>query len=136
MRAELEAAAGDLPNLRILGFQPEARFSDFLGLADLHLLPQERDAADLLLPSKLGGMLASGRRILVTADTRSELGEFLGASCVFVPPGEPELLIQAIAALSEEPVCPVARGERVKLARRLSKETLIKQFSATAGLAD
>lgn len=136
MRSELESSARDLANLRVLGFQPEARFSDFLSLADVHLLPQERDAADLLLPSKLGGMLASGRRILVTADTGSELSEFLGTSCVFVPPGEPELLIQAIAALSEEPVCPVAMVERMELARRLSKETLIRQFSATAGLAD
>ena len=127
-RPALEAAARELPNLRILGFQPEARFSDFLGLADVHLLPQERDAADLLLPSKLGGMLASGRRILVTADTRSELGEFLGDSCVLVPPGEAAPLIEAIETLSKTPVCPSARQERIELAKQLSMDTLIAKF--------
>ena len=136
MQPELEAAARELPNLRILGFQPEARFSDFLGLADVHVLPQERDAADLLLPSKLGGMLASGRRILLTADTRSELGEFLGAACDFVPPGEAEPLIEAITRLSTDPVCPMAMQHRIELAKRLSKTILIRQFSETAGLAD
>ncbi len=136
MKPELEAAARELTNLRVLGFQPEARFSDFLGLADVHVLPQERDAADLLLPSKLGGMLASGRQILLTADTESELGEFLGETCLFVPPGEPAPLIEAITRLSGTPVCPVARGERLALAQRLSKAVLIRQFCETAGLAD
>nr|QQZ51598.1 WcaI family glycosyltransferase [Phenylobacterium glaciei] len=78
MRGAVAAAADRLPNIRLLPFQPEARFSDFLNLADIHLLPQEREAADLLLPSKLGGMLASGKPILVTADPGTELSDFLG----------------------------------------------------------
>ena len=136
MRPELEAAARELPSLRILGFQPDSRFSDFLGLADLHVLPQERGAADLLLPSKLGGMLASGRRILVTADHESELGAFLGDSCRFVPPGASGALVDAILELSQAPTCPAATAQRFELAKRLSKQTLIRQFSQTAGLAD
>jgi len=77
MRPELEKAASRLPNLRLVGFQPEARFGEFLSVANLHLLPQEREAADLLLPSKLGGMLASAKPVLVTADPGTELADFL-----------------------------------------------------------
>ncbi|MCR5879511.1 WcaI family glycosyltransferase [Phenylobacterium sp. J367] len=103
MRRDLEDAAQALPNLRVLPLQPEARFGTFLASADLHVLPQERDAADLLLPSKLGGMLASGKRILVTADPGTELTDFLGDSCAFSPPGDGQALADAIAALAAEP---------------------------------
>lgn len=78
MKPAVAEAAARLPNLKVLPFQPEARFSEFLSLADLHLLPQEREAADLLLPSKLGGMLASGRRIVATADPGTGTGRLPG----------------------------------------------------------
>jgi hypothetical protein len=35
------------------------RLNDLLNLADIHLLPQNARAADLVMPSKLTGMLAS-----------------------------------------------------------------------------
>jgi colanic acid biosynthesis glycosyl transferase WcaI len=44
---------------------------------DLHVLTQDRGAADLVLPSKLGGMLASGRRVLMMADPGTELHDLL-----------------------------------------------------------
>ena len=54
-------------------------FRALLGMADIHLLPQRADAADLVMPSKLIGMFASGRPVLATAhlgtDTRYQMGE-------------------------------------------------------------
>lgn len=128
MRPAVEEAARELPNLRLLPFQPEERFSEFLGLADLHVLPQERDAADLLLPSKLGGMLASGRRIVVTADAGTELAEFLGTSCTFVPPGDAAALAEVMADLAGRPACAAAQSQRLKLAESLSKASGIREF--------
>jgi colanic acid biosynthesis glycosyl transferase WcaI len=130
MRPQLEAAAAKLSNIRLLGLQPDARFSDFLGLADVHLLPQERDAADLLLPSKLGGMLASGRQVIVTADPGTELAEFLGASCVLTPPGDAEAMADAIAALADGKAKDAQRPERLARAAQLSKAVVIAQFRA------
>jgi len=60
MKSEIEAAAAGLANVRFMPLQPAARVSDLLAMADIHLLPQSPDAADLVLPSKLSGMLASG----------------------------------------------------------------------------
>lgn len=130
MRPALEEAAKSLPNLRVKPFQPEERFSDFLGLADLHVLPQERGAADLLLPSKLGGMLASGRRILVTADPGTELALFLGDSCAFVPPGDAEAMAEAIACEARTAVDPDASAARLQRAASLAKSTVIERFVA------
>lgn len=88
VKAELQARYAHLENLRFLPFQPYARLNEFLNMPDLHVLPQERGAADLVLPSKLGGMLASGKPILVTADEGTELAEFLGGAAIITPPGD------------------------------------------------
>jgi len=46
---------------------PAERLGELLTCADIHLLPQRADAADLVMPSKLTGMLASGRPVVATA---------------------------------------------------------------------
>lgn len=128
MRATLEAAAADLPNLIVLPFQPEDRFSEFLGLADVHLMPQERGAADLMLPSKLGGMLASARPILVTADAGTELAEFLGNGVVCTPPGDVEAMVEAMVGLASSPETGEGEACRLELARSLSKTEGLAAF--------
>ena len=93
-------------NVRFLPFQPYARLSDFLGLADVHVLPQAADAADLVLPSRLGGMLASGQRIVATAAPGTELAIFLDGAAIIVAPGDTttasgRLVFGIFAALAE-----------------------------------
>jgi colanic acid biosynthesis glycosyl transferase WcaI len=88
LKDELQARYGTLPNLRFLPFQPYARLNEFLNMADLHALPQDKGAADLVLPSKLGGMLASGKPVLVTAEEGTELAEFAREVAIVVPPGD------------------------------------------------
>src|SRR5262249_58295907 len=73
MRAELERSAMNLPNIRFLPLQPPERFNEFLNVADIHLLPQRREASDLVTPSKLLAILASGRPVIATAPPESEI---------------------------------------------------------------
>jgi colanic acid biosynthesis glycosyl transferase WcaI len=112
---------GDLANVAFLPFQPYDKFNEFMNLASLHALPQERGAADLVLPSKLGGMLASGAPVVVTADEGTELANFLGDSAIITPPGDAEALSRAIEQASkgdrEE-----WKDRRADLSRKLSKE--------------
>lgn len=131
MRPTVAQAALRLPNIRLLDFQPDSRFSDFLALADVHVLPQEKEAADLLLPSKLGGMLASGRPVLVTAESGTELADFLGDSCVLVPPGAPDALAKAVRELTGGPIDMAARDRRLERAGQLSKSKVIRDFEDT-----
>ncbi len=132
MRPDVERAAASLPNLRVFGFQPEARLGDFLSIADVHVLPQQRAAADLVLPSKLGGMLASGRRIVITADPGTELADFAHSCCALTPPGDADALAQAILAYSESPADPGETAERLLRAQALSKRRIIHDFEAAA----
>lgn len=129
-KSELEARAKDLPNVRFLGFQPEERMADFLGLSDLHALPQEAGAADLVLPSKLGGMLGSGRPILVTAGAGTEIVTFLADAAIIAPPGDVDALAAAILreAESREQASEGAQRKRLGLAARLERGRALSAF--------
>jgi colanic acid biosynthesis glycosyl transferase WcaI len=101
-KAELEDHYGHLANVRFLAFQPYARLNALLNMPDLHVLPQDRSTADLALPSKLGGMLASGKPVLVTADAGTELAQFVENAVYLTPPNDPENLAACILrAMSE-----------------------------------
>lgn len=74
-RRELEQTAIDLKlaNVQFKPLLPAERLSTLLSLADVHLVMQRRGAADLVMPSKLAAILASGGVSLVTADKDTEL---------------------------------------------------------------
>lgn len=92
---------GHLPNLRFLPPQPEERMCDLLNLADVHLLPQVKGVADLVLPSKLGGMLASGKPVLATADQGSELYDVLEKTAVVVPAGDSAAIARELIVFAD-----------------------------------
>lgn len=123
-KPELEARYGHLANVRFLPFQPYARLNALLNMPDLHVLPQDRSTADLALPSKLGGMLASGKPVLVTADEGTELAQFVEGAVYLTPPNDPESLAACIlrARSERDELLPHAR---MALARSLSKRPAI-----------
>ncbi|WP_186415246.1 WcaI family glycosyltransferase [Pannonibacter sp. P2PFMT1] len=125
-KQDLVSRYGHLPNVRFLPFQPQARLNEFLSLADLHALTQDADAADLVLPSKLGGMLASGKRVLVTAAPGTELADFVYGAATVVPPGDAEALCSAIKLLA---------AHQDDAARVVTAATKAQLLSKTGGVA-
>jgi len=103
IKPQLETAAAGLANVRFLPLQPFDRLGELLCLADIHLLPQSADAADLVLPSKLSGMLASGRPVISTCRRDTEIGTVVAQCGVIVPPADAKALADAIAALAADP---------------------------------
>jgi len=61
------------------------------------------DAADLVMPSKLSGMLASGKAVIATANPGTEVAEIVGQLGVVVPPGDALALAEAILRLANDP---------------------------------
>lgn len=114
MQSELEQAARTLPNLRLLPLQPLERLGDLLGLADVHLLPQSLEAEDLVLPSKLTGMLASGRPVVATCRADTELAQVVGQFGRVVPPGDAGALVRAVTQLLADPTHRQVLGERAR----------------------
>lgn len=126
--------AAGLDNVRFLSFQPNEKLGRFMNICDLHILPQLAATSDMVLPSKLGAMLASGRPIVVTTQTDTELAQFLGNAVRIVPPGNPIALAQAVLA------CANGDGqesveERLRLATELSHHGAMDNFRRILFLA-
>ncbi|MGO4331251.1 glycosyltransferase WbuB [Cupriavidus sp. 2TAF22] len=102
-RAALQDACAGLPRVRFLPLQPAEMFASLLAAADIHLLPQRAGAADLVMPSKLTGMLASARPVVATAAPGTELGRVVAQCGVLVPPGDAAALAGAIDSLAAQP---------------------------------
>jgi glycosyltransferase involved in cell wall biosynthesis len=86
--------------VRFLGYQPRELLSLTLSAADLHVVGLARGLSGYVVPSRLYGILAAGRPVIVAADQESETARVVTAEqCgVVVPPGRPELLAQTIRA--------------------------------------
>ena len=120
---------GDLGNVHFFPLQPEERLCELLNLADLHVLPQSQGAADLVLPSKLGGMLASGKPVLATADPGTELYEVLDGTSILAPAGDSAAMAAEIDRLVTEGAHP-ALGDGRRLAALFGRESCLEQFRA------
>ena len=127
-------SANYLANVRFLPFQPYEQLNEFLNLADLHVLTQMEGPADLVLPSKLGGMLGSGKRVLITTDSDTELADFVGENVIISPPGDPEALAAAVLAARAQKVDPFEH-QRLALAKTLSKKESLNLLCEHIGLA-
>jgi colanic acid biosynthesis glycosyl transferase WcaI len=101
-RADLVAMCDGLQNVRFLDLQPLERLGELLAMADIHLLPQRADAADLVMPSKLTGMLASGRPVVATAHIGTELANVVIDFGLVVPPEQPQAFADAITKLAQD----------------------------------
>lgn len=104
MKPALESAAAGFSNVRFLPLQPIERLGELLCLADIHLLPQNADATDLVLPSKLSGMLSSGRPVITLSDPGTELQAVVSKCGLVVPPGDIAGLASAVVRLTDDHV--------------------------------
>ncbi len=102
IKPQLEAASVGLNNILFLPLQPFKRLGQLLGLADIHLLPQSPEAADLVLPSKLSGMLASGHPVIATCGENTEIAKVVSLCGLVVPPGDGTALAIAIEKLMDD----------------------------------
>lgn len=102
LKATLTQAATGLSNVHFLDLQPLERLSELLNTADIHLLPQKAQVSDLLLPSKLAGMLASGRPIIAMANPETGIAREMAGTGLLIPPGDAKALAAAVIALAED----------------------------------
>jgi colanic acid biosynthesis glycosyl transferase WcaI len=129
-KPDLAALAAQLPNVQLFPIQPTERLNDLLNLADIHLLPQRADAADLVMPSKLTGMLASGRPVVATAGAGTQLAQVVEGRGLVVAPGDVSAFTAAIARLADSPGLREALGRsaRAYALSDLAKEKVLSRF--------
>jgi colanic acid biosynthesis glycosyl transferase WcaI len=131
-RDELVAQCAGLPNVRFLYLQPPERLGEFLAMADIHLLPQRADAADLVMPSKLTGMLASGRPVVATAHVGTELATVVQDCGLVVPPEQAVAFAEAIKQLASDAALRSRLGAtgRAYAVANLDRDAVLPKFEA------
>ena len=117
-------------NVIIMPLQPDNRLMEWLSLADIHLLPQKKEASDFVLPSKLLGIMASGKPVVASANSYSELGLISKKVGIRVDPDNIDDFSEAIVELSNNKELREAYGYRAKLIAKemYSKEKILRDF--------
>ena len=129
-KEKLQELSNDLENILWLDLQPLDKLNDLLNLADIHLLPQRADAADLVMPSKLTGMLASGRPIIATAHEGTEVATVVNGKGLVVRPEDSNALVDAICKLSVDDQLRMIFGIEARnyAERYLNIDSIMKTF--------
>lgn len=136
MRGAMEAEAQTLDNVRILSLQAPSRFNDLLNLADIHLLPQRRDAADLVMPSKLLAMLASGRPVVAGAMAGTGIAALVEGYGLIVEADDGPAMAAAIETLADgaDQRASLGRAARALAVEKLDKHTMLARFNQITGI--
>ncbi|PAY17884.1 colanic acid biosynthesis glycosyltransferase WcaI [Rhodopirellula sp. SM50] len=125
----LESSKG-LSNVQFLPLQPMERFNELMNCADIHLLPQKADAADLVMPSKLTGMLATGRPIVACASIGTQIADVVAGHGIVVPPADSDAFCDAIVSLARDRSLRETLGTaaRVYAVKHLGRKSILTQF--------
>jgi colanic acid biosynthesis glycosyl transferase WcaI len=129
-KAMLVQRADGLRNVHFIDLQPAERLSELLNTADIHLLPQQARAADLVMPSKLSGMLASGRPIIAMADPGTGIGDEVTGAGLLVPPGDARALADSVKALAKNHALRAEFGiaARLRAEQKWDRLAIVRSF--------
>lgn len=132
-KATLQGLAAGLTNIQFLGLQPDDHFAELLRTADFHLIPQRAEAADLVLPSKLGGIFATGRPVIAMSRPDAGLAREVTGAGLVVPPGDTGALVAAIRLLAgDASLCAaLGKGARAAALARWDKTAILKALEQT-----
>lgn len=104
-RPRVEAAAANISNVRFLPFFPANKILSVLAAADAHIITVKRGLEGVVVPSKMYGILATGKPIVAVAPRECDvvsLGEAKGFS-ISSDPDDPARFAQLVRALSQNP---------------------------------
>lgn len=129
-RKDMESQAEGLPNITFLPIQPMDEFVRLMLAADIHLLPQKAEAADLVMPSKLGNILASGRPVVASAAEGTQVFEAVQGCGLTVRPDNAHEFASAIEMLAADPELrsSLGRRSRERALDEWGKESLLRRM--------
>jgi colanic acid biosynthesis glycosyl transferase WcaI len=120
-----------LLNIKWLPLQPVEKLNELLNLADIHLLPQKEGVSDLVMPSKLLGMMASGRPILAMVEENTQLAQEVKMCGKVVHPGNIGEITKVLQELLEQPEERLRLGKLARIAaRKWDKEQILSNLKS------
>jgi colanic acid biosynthesis glycosyl transferase WcaI len=127
-----EIGARRLTNIEVLPLLPAKSLSQGLAQGDIHLVPQDPEAADFAMPSKVFNIMASGRPFVATARPGSSLWRLCEESGGFlcVPPNDARAFADAVQRLAADATLRAALGRRGRcfVEQHRSKTRILTHF--------
>lgn len=121
---EREIKKKHLENITLLPSRPRNEQRIFLNACDVGLVPLVKKMRGVAMPSRTYNFLAAGKPILALTEENSELAMVIQEEKVgwFVPPSEPEKLLEMIYQIYDE------RNEIPEMVKR-ARKTAIEKYS-------
>jgi colanic acid biosynthesis glycosyl transferase WcaI len=117
-RSQIEEAAAGASNIRFLQFFLANKIPSVLAAADVHVVTVKRGLEGVVVPSKMYGILAAAKPILVVAPKETDavsLGVQRGFA-VAADPDRPAEVVNAVRALASDPKKLKAMAEAARAA--------------------
>jgi len=113
-----QASRRGLSNIRFFPYQPKELLHESFASADAFLVSLKPGLEGYIVPSKLYGILASGRPFVAAVDPSCEAAMIAREhQCgIVAPPGDVDALVAAIAALHDNPAATRAMGGNARRA--------------------
>jgi glycosyltransferase involved in cell wall biosynthesis len=131
------AARRGLTNVRFFPYQPKEQLDESFATADAFLVSLKPGLEGYIVPSKVYGILASGRPFVAAVDPSCEAAVIAREHhCgTIAPPGEPDALATSIAALCDDPAAARVMGENARRAawsydRRVAVQSYYDLFAS------
>jgi putative colanic acid biosynthesis glycosyltransferase WcaI len=137
--AELVALAEllEVDQVRFLYYQARDVLAESLSAADVHVVGLAPGLAGYVVPSRLYGILAVARPVIVAADAESETAQVVQrVGCgIVVPPGHPELLARAIrdAHDGKHDLAEMGRRGREWVEREADRSVAVRRYRELLG---
>ncbi len=134
-RARLESSAkqANAQNVKFLPFRPFEQVQHVMMAGDVHIVTIRRGLEGVVVPSKLYGILAAGRPVLVVADAKSDAARIVvGSGCgLSADPDDPASVAGAIRELQSNPSRLTEMGTRARaVAEKYARVNELQHFSA------
>jgi colanic acid biosynthesis glycosyl transferase WcaI len=134
VRLQDRARALGLDNVRFLPFQPRERLPLLRAASDIQVALYRLGSARFSMPSKIYEIMASGRPVLASAESESDLCRLVtNTRCgICVEPHSPTRLTAALLALYQDPTLRTRMGARGReeAVNAYSRETIVAQYEA------
>ena len=130
LKKYLLSKLGNFDNVKFLPFQAKEKLPIWLNIADIHLIPQKISVSNLVLPSKLLGILSSSKPVIGIAKKNSDLDDILNNVGISINSEDHELLTNSIIKLINNKQLRNQLGKKgFKYVKRFyEKETVLKKF--------
>ncbi len=129
-KKKLISDTNNISNIMFLPFQDAKDIGEWLNLGDIHIIPQEEKVEDLLFPSKLLGILASGSPIISNTSSTSDLGKIVEKAGIRVDPKDKNGFINALNLLINDEKYRIALGRegRAIAEKKFNKKIVLQKF--------